>query len=192
MFRAFHPLNRVLAVAIIALVWACVGVSAWAQPPERLAARNVAILEKVVAYDQNRASPGGDLRAVIIYDANVDASVDEMRLYRDAFRNHAKRGEILTHAFTDSGSLQAVVERATPDLLFMTDGNEKLARATSQVARRLRVLSTTSHARWVETHVSVAVVADDHSRRILVNLESSKAEGRALSSDLLALASVIR
>jgi hypothetical protein len=164
-------------------------------PPER----QVPILTRALAYDENLRSRAGDeLVVAILAKAGSKASEQTAEAVGKAFSGLAGikvQGLPLRSArvnYTSAATLAGAVQKDGIDVIYICPGLDSDLPAILEVARTSHVLSMGSREEYINKGASLGVFLISSKPTICVNLAASKAEGAAFGSDLLRLAKVIR
>jgi hypothetical protein len=164
-------------------------------PPER----QVPILTRALAYDENLRSRAGDeLVVAILAKAGSKASEQTAEAVGKAFSGLAGikvQGLPLRSArvnFSNAANLAGAVQKDGIDVIYICPGLDNELAGILEVARTNHVLSMGSREEYINKGASLGVFLISSKPTICVNLAASKAEGAAFGSDLLRLAKVIR
>jgi hypothetical protein len=164
-------------------------------PPER----QVPILTRALAYDENLRSRAGDELVVAIVAKNGSkASEQTAEAVGKAFSGLAgikvqglpMRSTRLT--YSGAASLASAVQREGIDVIYICPGLDSELGGILEVAKQSHVLSMGSREEYINKGASLGVFLISGKPTICVNLAAAKAEGAAFGSDLLRLAKVIR
>jgi hypothetical protein len=190
---------RSLRPFLCAAVLLCVaGVSRPAHadiPPERQAL----ILTRALSYDNNLRSRAGDSVVVaVLYRAGNGASEAMADGAVRAFKalENVKIQDLpfraVKLAFTNKDGLKAAISAQGVDAVYACVGLEGDIGAIKEVSHKDHVLSIGSREEFVQGGLSLGVFLTEGKATITVNLQASRDEGAALSSELLRLAHVLR
>jgi hypothetical protein len=164
-------------------------------PPER----QVPILTRALAYDENLRSRAGDeLVVAIVAKSGSKASEQTAEAVGKAFSGLAGikvQGLPLRSTrlnFSGAANLAGAVQKDGIDVIYICPGLDSELPAILEVARTNHVLSMGSREEYINKGASLGVFLISSKPTICVNLAASKAEGAAFGSDLLRLAKVIR
>lgn len=171
------------------------GGPAFAQVP---AENQAALVLRILAFDRKIAERAGDeLRVAVIYRPGHDASE---RLQAEITRSLESAGKrqgvarlkvrVLPLAY--SASLESDLIRNQVAAAYVCPGLENELPALSKATRAAGALTFTSVESWARNGLSIALVRRDLKAGIVVNLNSSRAEGADLDAGLLKVAEVIR
>jgi hypothetical protein len=164
-------------------------------PPER----QVPILTRALAYDENlRERAGDELVVAIVAKAGSKASEQGAEAVSKAFSGLAGikvqglplKSTRLT--FTSAAALATAIQNQGVDVLYICPGLESDLPGILEVTKKAHVLSMGSREDHINKGVSLGVFLIAAKPTICVNLAASKAEGAAFGSDLLRLAKVVR
>jgi|tagenome__1003787_1003787.scaffolds.fasta_scaffold20447658_2 hypothetical protein len=164
-------------------------------PPER----QVPILTRALAYDENLRNRAGDeLVVAILAKAGSKSSEQAADAIGRAFSGLAGikvQGLPLKSTrlgYTSAANLITAIGKEGIDVLYVAPGLEAELAAVLEVTKKLHVLSLGGREDHVTKGASLGVFLVSGKPTICVNLAASKAEGAAFGSDLLRLAKVIR
>lgn len=165
-------------------------------PPER----QVPILARALAYDENLRNRAGDELVLAVLSKAGNHASDKAA---DAV-SHALQGLVgikvqgiplraTRLSFTTAAALGDAIHSQGIDALYVAPGLESDLASVVGVTRQHHVLSLGSREDQItKGGVSLGVFLVEGRPTIYVNLSASKAEGAAFSSDLLRLANVVR
>ncbi len=164
-------------------------------PPER----QVPILTRALAYDENLRNRAGDeLVVAIMAKTGSKSSEQAAEAIGRAFSGLAGikvQGLPLKSTrigYTNAANLTTAIGKEGIDVLYVAPGLEAELAAILEVTKKLHVLSLGGREEHVTKGASLGVFLVSGKPTICVNLAASKAEGAAFGSDLLRLAKVIR
>jgi hypothetical protein len=189
-----------LTAVLLALIWSGRALAAPAPPPTGLPVeRQVLILTRALAYDENLAQRAGDEFVVAVLSRAATAGADPTAdAATKAFKNlggvkiHGLPVRAVRVPYINGTTLAAAVDREGIDALYLCPGVDGDVAAVLEVSRRRKVITMASKEEQVNKGVALGVFNVDNKPTIFVNLAGSKAEGAAFTSDLLRLAKVIR
>jgi hypothetical protein len=193
--RSPHSLPTVLVALLLVLGGPAPVVGQPDLPPER----QVPILTRALAYDENLRSRAGDeLVVAILAKAGSKTSEQTAEAVGKAFSGLAGikvQGLPLRSArvnFSNAANLAGAVQKDGIDVIYICPGLDSELAGILEVARTSHVLSMGSREEYINKGASLGVFLISSKPTICVNLAASKAEGAAFGSDLLRLAKVIR
>lgn len=164
-------------------------------PPDRQAL----ILTRALSYDNNLRSRAGDTVVVaVLYRSGNGGSEAMADAAFKAFKalENVKIQDLPFRAvkvpFSSKESLKAAIGAQGIDALYACVGLEGDVGAIKEVSHKDHVLSIGAREEFVQGGLSLGVFLTDGKATITVNLQSSRDEGAALSSELLRLARVLR
>jgi hypothetical protein len=164
-------------------------------PPER----QVPILTRALAYDENLKNRAGDeLVVAILAKAGSKPSEQAADAVSRAFSGLSGikvQGLPLRSArltYSNAGALSTAIKGQGIDVVYVCPGLDGELPAILEVTKKEHVLSMGSREEHITKGASLGVFLISSKPTICVNLAASKAEGAAFGSDLLRLAKVIR
>jgi hypothetical protein len=164
-------------------------------PPDRQAL----ILTRALSYDNNLKSRAGDSVVVaVVYRSGNGASEAMGDAAFRAFKalESVKIQDLpfraVKLAFTSKDALKSAISSQGIDALYICVGLEGDVGAVKEVSHKEHVLSIGAREELVQGGLSLGVFLTDGKATITVNLQASRDEGAALSSELLRLAHVLR
>jgi hypothetical protein len=190
---------RLTAVLLVALAWSRGAPAAPAPPAGVPVERQVLILTRALAYDENLTERAGDEFVVAVLSRAASAGADPLAAAATkAFKNlggvkiHGLPVRAIHLSYSSASTLAAAVDGEGVDALYLCPGVDGDLTAILEVSRRKKVITMASKEEQVNKGASLGVFNVDNKPTIFVNLTGSRAEGAAFTSDLLRLAKVIR
>jgi hypothetical protein len=189
-----------LTAALVALAWSGRAPAAPPSPPAGVPVeRQVLILTRALAYDENLAQRAGDEFVVAVLSRAASAGADPTAdAATTAFKNmagvkiHGLPVRAIHLSYSGASTLAAAIDGEGIDALYLCPGVDGDVTAVLEVSRRKKVITMASKEQQVNKGAALGVFNVDNKPTIFVNLPGSKAEGAAFTSDLLRLAKVIR
>jgi hypothetical protein len=182
------------AVLLTLVLLASAGVSR----AEAQAARDAALVLRVLSYDRNLGSRAPSRRDILTVYAPGDRASE--RSCRDLAAAITALGARVTvadrrvratpHAYQDPETLARAMRSAVA--VFVCSGLEGSIGAIAGESRARSVLTLTSVERQVDAGLAVGILAGRSQMRLVVNLPASRAEGARLDAALLRLCEVRR
>jgi hypothetical protein len=164
-------------------------------PPDR----QVPILARALAYDENlRTRAGDELVVAILAKAGSRPSEQAADAVSKAFAGLAgikvqglpmRSTRVL---YSNAGALSSAIQNQGIDVVYVCPGLDGELAAILEVTKQHHVLSMGAREEYINKGASLGVFFISSKPTICVNLAASKAEGAAFGSDLLRLAKVIR
>ena len=165
---------------------------------EAQAARDAALVLRVLSYDRNLSSRAPSQREILTVFAPGDSSSE--RTCRDLASALSALGSRVTvadrrvraraHAYRDPTSLAQAMQSAIA--VFVCGGLEGSVGAIARATRAQSVLTLTSDESQIRGGLAVGILQGRNQTRLVVNLPASRAEGARLDAALLRLAEVRR
>lgn len=184
-----------MGFVVVALVLAAVATTA-AQD----AARNAALILRVLAYDRNLPTRAPErVTILMVYksgDSRSEATCNSMSRAigamgrRITVANRTVRA--VSHAYTNGDGLSSATQSNGAAAVYICPGLDGQVADISRVARAGRFLTMTGETESVRRGLSVGFVEDGSRVKLLVNLRAARAEGARLDAAVLRLAEVIR
>jgi hypothetical protein len=185
---------------LLVLAWSGRARAAPAPPPGGVPVeRQVLILTRALAYDENLAHRAGEEFVVAVLSRGASAAADPIAdVATRAFKNlggvkiHGLPVRAIHLSYSSASTLAAAVDGEGIDALYLCPGLDADLAAVLEVSRRKKIITMASKEEQVNKGAALGVFNVDNKPTIFVNLVGSKAEGAAFTSDLLRLAKVIR
>lgn len=165
---------------------------------EAQAARDAALVLRVLSYDRNLSSRAPEQREILAVFAPGNTASE--RACRDLASALSALGSRVTvadrriraraHAYRDPESLAQAMRSAVA--VFVCGGLEGSVGAIARETRAQSVLTLTSNEAQVRSGLAVGILQGRSQTRLVVNLPASRAEGARLDAALLRLAEVRR
>jgi len=172
---------------------------ALAEEEEVLPSRQVVIIMRALAYDENlKIRAGTTINLGILYKkghARSERMASTMAKAFGALASTQVAGLPITVSRVAYGSAEGLAKAlgaAGIDTLYACEGLESEVRAITEVSRKARTLTVGSSQEQVRQGLSLGVFQIEGKTTILLNLPASRQEGAAFAPDLLRLATVIR
>ena len=162
-------------------------------------ARFAAIIARMLTYDTSLPGrAGASIDIAVLYRSGDAESTSEASDTAAMIRTLTKNGigslQVKTYslAFADAAKLDRDAMSYGIDVFIVADALAEQIAAIKQVSTRRKITSIGRSSAQVRRGLAVALYQLDGKSKILVNLEVSKREGAAFSSDLLRLCEVIQ
>lgn len=159
----------------------------------------IPLILKIMTFDRHfNANPGNRVIIGIIYQSNVRSSVNiKDEFVREITRSAAKdiRGTPVTCVPLDISGEMSLAESVLQEhvrLLYVTPLRSVSLQSILAVSRVYQIPTLSAVGEYVESGLSVGLVANGPRAQILINLPASREEGIEFSSQLLKLARVIQ
>lgn len=159
----------------------------------------IPLILKIMTFDRHfNANPGNRVIIGIIYQSNVRSSVNiKDEFVREITRSAAKdiRGTPVTCVPLDISGEMSLAESVRQEhvrLLYVTPLRSVSLQSILAVSRVYQIPTLSAVGEYVESGLSVGLVANGPRAQILINLPASREEGIEFSSQLLKLARVIQ
>jgi len=159
----------------------------------------VSLILKSLSFDRAlRERAGEELKIGVLWLPRVPdsrAAKDDLSAILGGYAHREVEGLPITYKlieYSSSDKLKKEIGSGGVDLLYITPGNMDNIAAITQVTQRLKLLTVTGIVGWVDKGVSLGIGLKEGKPQIVVNLESSKAEGVDFDARFLRLAKVIK
>jgi YfiR/HmsC-like len=176
----------------------------WMLPPagaEEMALpvqKQVELLLTILPYDRNLATKAGSELAIgIVYDpADRDAAKATTELVSAFFQYRGKTVSQLpikpyTIEYTNNAALESFVKQKGISVLYIAPGNAGNLANLLQLSQELHLTTATGVPDYVKRGASVGLTLVQDQPKILINLQSTKAEGSEFRASLLRLATIL-
>lgn len=195
--RQFKRVRRLVALGLALLVLA-----RGARGEDQLSASEegqVLVFLKVMTYDRVLADADVEtIHICVLYargDSESEAAQDRVRqaLADNAGKTvNGKAYRFSVLPFTSADALEEKLRREDVHALYIARGLDRHLGSITAAARRRCALTMTGVPEYVSQGVSVGLALREGKPRILLNLSAVRAEGHAMSANLLRLCEVIR
>lgn len=161
-----------------------------------------AMILRVLNYDRalgQRSERSGDVALIGLYSASdagsrafcgqLTRAIDQLGR---AVRVAGRRVRGVPHAYRDGDDLVAAGARSNAVAVYVCAGLGGATRDIAAATRRASILSIASGDSQVRGGLTIGLVRTGAQLRLVVNLESARAEGARLDAGLLRLATVLR
>jgi YfiR/HmsC-like len=162
------------------------------------AAAQVPLLLKILTYDRNfEKRAGGELAIGIVYDpADRDSAKATTDLGNTLFQSRDKTVKQLkikyyTIEYTNAADLERFVKQKGISVLYIAPGNARNLANIVQLSQELHLTTTTGVPDYVRRGASVGLALSQDKPQILINLQSTRAEGIQFDASLLRLATIV-
>ena len=177
----------------------------WVLPPagaEEMAlpaADQVPLLLTILKYDRNLATKAGsELVIGIVHDPTDRDSAKATTDIGNAFFQY--RGKTVsqlpiryyTIEYTHNADLERFVKEKGISVLYIAPGNARNLANIVQLSQELRLTTATGVTDYVKRGASVGLTLAQDRPQILINVQSTKAEGSEFTASLLRLATIIK
>jgi hypothetical protein len=162
------------------------------------AAAQVPLLLKILTYDRNfEKKAGGELAIGIVYDpADRDSAKATTDLGNTLFQSRDKTVKQLkikyyTIEYTNAADLERFVKQKGISVLYIAPGNARNLANIVQLSQELHLTTITGVPEYVRRGASVGLALSQDKPQILINLQSTRAEGIQFDASLLRLATIV-
>ena len=162
------------------------------------AADQVPLLLKILTYDRNfEKKAGGELAIGIVYDpADRDSAKATTDLGNTLFQSREKTVKQLkikyyTIEFTNAADLERFVKQKGISVLYIAPGNARNLANIVQLSQDLHLTTITGVPDYVRRGASVGLALSQDKPQILINLQSTRAEGIQFDASLLKFATIV-
>jgi hypothetical protein len=161
-------------------------------------AQQVPLLLKILTYDRNfEKKAGAELAIGIVYDpTDRDSAKATTDLGNTLFQSRDKTVKQLkikyyTIEYTNAADLERFVKQKGISVLYIAPGNTRNLANIVQLSQELRLTTTTGVPDYVRRGASVGLALSQDKPQILINLQSTRAEGIQFDASLLRLATIV-
>lgn len=162
------------------------------------AQKQVELLLTILPYDRNLAAKAGaELAIGIVYDpADRDSRNATTELGSAFFQYRGKTVSQLpvryyTIEYTNNAALESFVKQKGISVLYIAPGNAKNLANLLQLSQELHLTTATGVPDYVKRGASVGMTLAQDRAKILINLQSMKAEGSEFKSSLIRSATIL-
>jgi hypothetical protein len=159
----------------------------------------VAFFIKVLPYDRNlRDQSGSEIKIGIVFiqgDGDSEKAKDEIIKALDALAEKVVADlpiSYITIPFSSKDQLNGAVREQKINTLYITPGASKILKDIIRVSRINKAITLTGVEDYVEKGISVGIGLKGDKPQIVINLPSSKREGRDFDAGLLKISKVIK
>jgi YfiR/HmsC-like len=160
--------------------------------------RQVPILFKILTYDRNfEKRAGAELVIGIVYDpSNLDSAKATTDLGNALYQSKDKTVKQLpvkyyTIEYTNNAELERIVKQKGISVLYIAPGNARNLTNLVQLSQDLHLTTLTGVPDYVRRGASVGLALAQDKPQILINLQSTRAEGIQFDASLLGLATIV-
>lgn len=158
----------------------------------------IPLFKKILTFDRNlKTNVGKEINIGVLYQKGFKLSSD----VKNEFMNQTTPTQdtivglpvnIVAIEYSDEVNLKINLSKYDIDILYITPMRAVDLKMISQLCQSDKILSITGVPQYVEDGISVGLDIKAEKPQIIINLQSSKAEGADFSSKLLNLAKVIK
>lgn len=158
----------------------------------------VPLFKKILTFDRNLKSRAGtEIDIGVLFQKGIKLSSDTKNEFITLSTRMLDSIEhtpvhIVPLEYDDEADLKSNLSKHNIDILYITPMRAVDLEMVSQLCQTLKILSITGVPQYVYDGVSVGLDIKAEKPQIIINLQSSKAEGVDFSSKLLNLAKVIK
>jgi hypothetical protein len=161
-------------------------------------AKQVELLLKILTYDRNLASKAGSELAIgIVYDpTDRDSAKATTDLGSALFQYRGKTVKQLpikyyTIEYTGAAELESVVKQKGISVLYIAPGNARNLTSILQLSQEQDLTTLTGVPDYVRRGAAVGLALAQDRPQILINLQTTRAEGTEFDASLLRLATIV-
>jgi hypothetical protein len=163
--------------------------------------RQVQLLFKILNYDRNLEKKAGPVLGIgIIYvgtDRDSRNATDELEsaLFKVKDIPVNKQGlpfKVYDREYTSKADLERFVKEKLISVLYVAPGNARNLDDIVQLSRELGLTTATGVPEYVKRGVSVGMTLAQDAPQILINLQSTRAEGSEFTASLLRYATIVQ
>jgi hypothetical protein len=162
------------------------------------AAKQAELLLKILTYDRNLgAKAGSELAIGIVYDPTDRDSAKATTDFGGAlFQYKGKTVKQLpvkyyTIEYTNTTDLERFVKQKGISVLYIAPGNARNLASILELSQDMNLTTLTGVPDYVRKGAAVGLALAQDKPRILINLESTRAEGTEFDASLLRLATIV-
>lgn len=164
-----------------------------ARAGDEVSTRHVAILTRALAYDRDLKARAGDLVTIaVVYKPGSPDADRVVSTFKEIERLTLQGLPVRVVSVPVSADLASKLRSEKASAAYLVDGLDDSLDTVLGVSRQNKVVTMTTRESYVQRGASVAVVMAGGRSKLVVNLKASRAEGAKFSSDLLAVATVLR
>ena len=163
-------------------------------------AKQVPLLLKILTYDRNfEKKAGAELAIGIVYDPADRDSAKATSDLGSTLHQIQDRGQTVkqlkiqyyTIEYTNAADLERFVKQKGISVLYIAPGNARNLANLVQLSQELHLTTTTGVPDYVHRGASVGLALAQDKPQILINLQSTRAEGIQFDASLLGLATIV-
>lgn len=158
----------------------------------------IPLFKKILTFDRNlKNRTGSEIVVGVLYQKGFKLSADAQKEFISVATrtiDSVDRSPLLfvSLEYTGESELKTNLLKNNIDILYLTPMRAVDLNIITQLCQTTKILSITGVPQYVENGISIGLDIKVEKPQILINLQSTKAEGADFSSKLLNLAKVIK